>query len=215
MKKQEMTTSILYDTPSLFAIDKPCGVVVERDPHGYPSVEEWAQGLLPWVGIVHRLDRAVSGVLLLAKKKSALRELNRQFEERTVEKIYLALVERAPEAPRAVLEHWLGKDQKNKRALVSRAGAKGAFECRLEYELRETFPDGSALLEVRPHTGKFHQIRAQLSAIGCPIVGDEKYGAGRVFAPNCIALHAWRLGFDDPATGARVVVTAPSDLVKG
>jgi len=199
---------IIYDSPSLFGIDKPGGLVVERDPHGYPSVEEWALGFLPWAGIVHRLDRAVSGVLLLAKKKSSLRELNRQFAEREVEKTYLARVERAPDTPQGLLEHWLGKDQKNKRGLVLPAGAPGAFACQLEYATLETYSNGEALLEVRPHAGKFHQIRVQLSAIGCPIVGDEKYGSTRAFSPNCIALHAWRLRFRDPGTGEPISLAA-------
>ena len=209
---------VLYESPHLLAIDKPGGLVVERDPHGYPSVEEWALEYLattvknPYVGIVHRLDRPVSGVLLIAKKKSVLRELNRQFEQRSVEKIYLAVVERVPDETFGTLEHWIGKDQKEKRAIVKPAPTAGAFACKLEYELRKTLPNGRALLEVRPHTGKFHQIRVQLAAVGCPIVGDEKYGATSSFKPDAIALHAWKLGFTDPVSGEWIWVEAPVDF---
>ncbi|MCB9285331.1 MAG: RluA family pseudouridine synthase [Lewinellaceae bacterium] len=209
---------ILYESPHLLVINKPGGIVVERDPHGYPSIEEWALDYLaatvkkPYAGIVHRLDRPVSGVLLIAKKKSVLRELNRQFEQRSVEKIYLAVVEQVPDETFGTLEHWISKDQKEKRAIVRPGPAAGAFLCSLSYELRKTLPHGRALLEVRPHTGKFHQIRVQLAAIGCPIVGDEKYGATSVFRPDAIALHAWKLGFTDPVSGEQLWVEAPADF---
>jgi len=209
------TIPILHESPHFMAIHKPCGLVVERDPHGYPSVEEWAWQYLsarlkkPYVGIVHRLDRPVSGVLLVAKKKSTLRALNQQFAARSVEKVYHAIVEQAPAEASGTLEHWIGKNQKEKRGEIRKAHAPGAFACRLDYELQQSLDNGYSLLEVRPHTGKFHQIRVQLAAIGCPIVGDEKYGASSSYLPNGIALHASRLGFVDPQTGSALKVEAP------
>lgn len=200
---------ILFETPQLAALNKPCGLVVERDPHGYPSVEEWAAGRWPFAGIVHRLDRPVSGLLIIAKKRSALKNLNRQFEARTVEKVYLAIVEAPPPSPSGTLEHWIGKDQKNKRAVVMPADAPGAFPARLDYLLLGASGDGLSLLEVRPHSGKFHQIRVQLSAVGCPIAGDEKYGAARSYMPEGIALHAWKLRLEDPASGEPLSLEAP------
>ena len=207
-----MEIPLLYESPEFLAISKPNGLVVERDPHGYPSVEEWAGKLWPFVGIVHRLDRPVSGVLLLAKKKSALRNLNRQFEAKTVVKIYLAIAEHTPSSPEGILEHWLIKDQKGKKALVAEPSAQGAFLCKLNYRVLQTLPNGLSLLEIRPQTGKFHQIRAQLSAAGCPIVGDEKYGAVLPYLANGIALHAWQLHFADPATGESLQLKAPGPV---
>lgn len=204
-----MEIPILYESPQLLAVNKPNGLPVERDPHGYSSVEAWAAGIWPFVGIVHRLDRPVSGVLLLARKKSALKDLNRQFEARTVKKIYLAIVEKAPPLPEGMLEHWMIKDQKGKRAQISAADAKGAYQCRLTYRLLQSLPDGRSLLEVRPQTGKFHQIRVQLSAMGCPIAGDEKYGSGTTYMPDGIALHAWQLKVADPVEGQALELKAP------
>lgn len=200
---------ILFETTQFAALNKPCGLVVERDPHGYPSVEEWAAGRWPFAGVVHRLDRPVSGLLIIAKKRSALKNLNRQFEARTVEKVYLAIVETPPPSPSGTLEHWIGKDQKNKRAVVMPADAPGAVPARLDYRVLGSTGNGLSLLEVRPHSGKFHQIRVQLPAMGCPIAGDEKYGASRPYMPDGIALHAWRLRLEDPASGEPVSLEAP------
>ncbi|MBK7409231.1 MAG: RNA pseudouridine synthase [Saprospirales bacterium] len=152
-------------------------------------------------------------MLLIAKKKSALQELNRQFEARSVEKIYLAMVENPPAESSGMLAHWVGKDQKEKRAMVQPANSPGAFLCQLDYQVQKTLPNGHTLLEVRPHTGKFHQIRIQLATMGCPIVGDEKYGATSAFVPNGIALHAWKLSFTDPLSGERLWVEAPSPII--
>lgn len=189
--------TILYESSWLLAIDKPAGLLVEKSPY-YPSVEVWAEEYIaqqtqkPFVGIVHRLDRPVSGVLLLAKKKAALKDLNAQFSQHQIQKIYLALVEALPPKPADVLVHWLKKDLKNKKALVFNKPTKDAVECRLDYHLREKIGPYQ-LLEIHLHTGKFHQIRAQLAAIGCPIIGDEKYGATIPYQPESIALHAWKL----------------------
>jgi 23S rRNA pseudouridine1911/1915/1917 synthase len=194
--------TILYESPWLLAIDKPAGLSVEQSPH-HPSVEAWAAAYLaaqtskPFLGIIHRLDRPVSGVLLLAKKKAALKHLNEQFARREVQKTYLALVENALPAPSGTLVHWLRKDLPHKKALVFNQSVKDAVECRLDYQFKERVGEYS-LLEIQLHTGKFHQIRAQLAAIGCPILGDEKYGATTPYPHNTIALHAWQLTFRNP-----------------
>ena len=204
-----MDLPILFETPHLSVINKPNGLLVERDRHGYPSVEEWAQERWPFVGIVHRLDRPVSGVLLLARKKSALKDLNRQFEARTVGKTYLAIVENPLPHLEGILEHWLVKDQKGKRSMVAEPGAKGAFFCSLGFRTLQALPSGLTLLEIKPHSGKFHQIRVQLAASGCPIAGDEKYGASLPYQPDGIALHAWQLLFNEPPEGKPLLVKAP------
>jgi 23S rRNA pseudouridine1911/1915/1917 synthase len=209
-----MTLTILFETDDFLVVNKPAGLLVEISEHGFPSVEKWAldyqqtKKKKPFVGIVHRLDRPVSGALLLAKKPSILKLLNEQFREKTVEKTYLAIAENEPPKTRGCLTHWLLKDLKNKRAEVSLKKVKGSAECVLHYELRQQNTRGF-LIEVHPKTGKFHQIRAQLAAVGCPIIGDERYGARQLYRPDSIALHAHRLKFSSPVTNEGLEISAP------
>jgi 23S rRNA pseudouridine1911/1915/1917 synthase len=198
--------NILAETQHWIAVNKPAGLNVEQ-LWDYPSVEQAVKDYLskpgrksPYVGIVHRLDRPVSGVLLVAKKKSALKALNEQFAQKLVAKTYWAITEAIPEPAAALLRHYLVKDQLHKRARAFEQPVKKSIAASLDYRTIATH--GSfACLEVNPHSGKFHQIRIQLATIGCPILGDEKYGATIKDDPNCIALHARGLTFIDPATG--------------
>mgnify|MGYP001271240050 CR=1 FL=1 len=209
--------SILHETPRWLAVNKSAGIAVERSPYGYPSVEDEVRDYIsqhhrnPYVGIVHRLDRPVSGVLLLAKKPSALKALHEVFRERKVRKFYFALVEKEPPSPKGQLRHWLFKDLKNKRAVLYDQPAKNALECRLDYRVVEPV-EGLWKVEVELFTGKYHQIRAQLAAIGCPVAGDEKYGATLPWQANAIALHAHKLIWNDPYSGAPITVEAPWDF---
>ena len=206
--------NILHETSHWIAVDKPGGLIVERNPFESPTVEELVLAHLsqaranPFIGIVHRLDRVTSGVLLVAKKKSALKNLNEQFRLRQVQKTYLALVEAKPPAEEGELIHWLEKDQQEKRAQVVDTASGQGSECTLSYRQLWVDDNGRALLEVSPITGKYHQIRAQLAAIGCPIVGDLHYGAAEAYQPNQIMLHAWKLAFFDPAKKRQVEVEA-------
>ena len=208
-----MNISIIKETPGWLAVNKPAGIQVERNPFG-PSVESLAYAHLakkrgnPYVGIIHRLDRVTTGVVLVAKKKGALKELNEQFRLRKVRKTYLAMVDKAPPQAEATLTHWLEKDQQEKRAQVVDTASGQGSECTLSYRQLWVDDNGRALLEVSPITGKYHQIRAQLAAIGCPIVGDLHYGAAEAYQPNQIMLHAWKLAFFDPAKKRRLEVEA-------
>lgn len=201
-----MKLHILKETAHWIAINKPAGLISERSRYESPTVEDlvWqhllAQQKKPFLGVVHRLDRVTSGVLIFAKKKSTLKALNAQFRERKVQKTYLALVKNKPPKVQATLVHWLEKNQANKRAIIHEKRHTKAQEVRLRYRILET-ADKGFLLEIQPKTGKFHQIRAQLSAIGCPIVGDEKYSAITEYNERKIALHAWKLRFQHPQTG--------------
>ncbi len=209
-----MQPTVLYESTWLLAVHKPAGLLVEKSPY-YPSVEAWAETYVaqqtrkPFIGIIHRLDRSVSGVLLLAKKKAALKDLNAQFANRQVQKIYLALVEKVPPAMTGTLTHWLRKDLQLKKAFVFDKPVADSVECRLDYKMLEPTQTGY-LLEIQLHTGKFHQIRAQLAAIDCPIVGDEKYGAMLPYHLGSIALHAWKLSFREPLTQEKMTIEAPS-----
>lgn len=206
--------SIIQETPGWLALNKPAGIQVERNPFG-PSAESLAYAHLqlqkrnPYVGIVHRLDRVTTGLVLVAKKKSILRQLNEQFRLKEVQKTYLAMVDKAPAEEEATLTHWLVKDLNEKRARVAPQNSDKAFECILSYRQLWKEDEGRALLEIRPVTGKYHQIRAQLAVIGCPVVGDTHYGAKEEYQPNHIQLHAWKLEFFGPESRERLEVEAP------
>lgn len=205
---------LLDETPQWIAVNKPAGMVVEKNPfedsietlvHRYVKAQQVRQA---FVGVVHRLDRPTSGVLLFTKKKLALKNLNEQFRNRQVKKVYLALVDQAPPQAEGELSQWLFKDDLRKMAVVFDQEAPGRVFCQLRYRLVQQ-NKGYYLLEIHPTTGRFHQIRAQLAALGCPIVGDEKYGSRATYWPNCIALHSWKLSFLDPLSGEPAQLTAP------
>lgn len=207
---------VLAETKSWLALLKPAGISVERQPGAIDTLEDQVfqylgrQSPHPFVGIVHRLDRPTSGIVLIAKKKSSLSRLNTQFSEGKVQKTYLACTRYAPEPPQGILRHWLEKNLLEKKAIVHTHPAKLSQEAVLDYTVLQRLPNG-CLWEVHPRTGRFHQIRAQLAAVGCPILGDILYG-GEPCVPNAIALHAWKITFQDPDTGAPVhLQAAPPD----
>ena len=214
MNNQPPTLTILFENKHWLAVNKIPKLSVERSPYGEPTIESLVFDYLsqsyknPYVGIVHRLDRVTTGVLLFAKRKSTLRKINEQFRERKVKKHYLAIIEKAPEKKSDKLVNFLWKDRENKRGAVSKTKIKGSTECTLNYDIIGENEFGY-LLEVKPITGKYHQIRVQLSNIGCPILGDEKYGATKNVSPNSIALHAWKLSFTNPTTETPIILEAP------
>lgn len=161
----------------------------------------------PFVGIVHRLDRVTSGAMVFAKKKSSLKKLNDQWSRRKIQKTYLAIIENAPPHSQGTLRHYLVKNQKNKRADVHDQEVNGSQQCTLSYKLIKSGSNGH-LLQIDLPTGRFHQIRAQLGYIGCPIIGDEKYNAKKSYLPLAICLHAWKLQFRDPVSNEEVNCTA-------
>lgn len=209
------TLDILHTGHRYVAINKPAGIGVEKH-FDKDTVEARAQvqwkrlGAAgpPFVGIVHRLDRPVSGCLLLARNKTTLRSLNAAFAAGEVEKTYWAATGAALPTERGTLRHFLGRDATRRRAVASDRPAPDRKESTLQYTLlRET--GGVYLYEVRPLTGRFHQIRVQLAAAGAPIVGDGAYGSDQKLLPHTIGLHARGLAFPDPHTGERVTVEAP------
>ncbi len=157
---------------------------------------------------VHRLDKPVSGTLLIARKRSVLKLLNEQFASRDIGKTYLAIVSTAPPHTEGELKHWLIKDEEGKRALITDARVQLSVEVKLTYKVLKQ-KDGKTLLEVDLITGKYHQIRAQLAHIGSPIIGDEKYGSTEKYLENALALHASKLTFKHPIDGNVMTVTAP------
>lgn len=193
-----MKINIIAETNRWIAISKPPGIQVERNPFG-SSAESLVYDHLskkyrnPYVGIVHRIDRPTSGLVLIAKKKSTLRQLNQHFSQKDINKQYLARVAPVPAQPEGQLEHWLKKDRKEKRTSAHSHKVPESKYSVLQYRLLQTYEHDQALLLIQPETGRYHQIRAQLAAIHCPVVGDEKYGSQLPYKPNCIMLHAWKL----------------------
>ncbi|HOX25569.1 MAG TPA: RluA family pseudouridine synthase [Candidatus Krumholzibacteria bacterium] len=215
-----MTTGalqILFEDNHLLAVVKPANLLVQGDSTGDPTLLEAARTYLKaeyakpgnvYLGLVHRLDRPVSGVVLFARTSKAAARLSRQFREGTVRKIYLAVVEGGCEPPAGELVHYLAStgDARGvtRAALAAFPGSKLA---RLRYHVTDRAADRSRL-EIELITGRRHQIRAQLALAGWPVWGDAKYGARPRASTAGIGLHAWRLGVVHPVSGEPVVLEA-------
>lgn len=211
----ELEPLILFADNHLLAVNKPAGWLTQDSGTGLRNMEDWAR---EWVRVdkgkagniflnaVHRIDKAVGGVVLFARTSKALSRLNEEIRNRNCKKTYHALVEGVPQNSSAELIHWLAHE--HHRAEVFREGAKGARRAVLRYRTLGKTGDFS-LLEIDLETGRYHQIRAQLAAIGCPIAGDGKYGAKRVSEKNGIALHHARLEVVHPTTREQIIIRAP------
>lgn len=208
--------TILYETKGYAVINKPAGIATEKN-FDNDTVEARAQvqwrrprsPKLPFVGIVHRLDRPVSGVLLLAKNKSTLRLLNAAFAEKRVRKIYHTLTTTPLPEAKGELHHYLARDRTGRKAVTSDRPLPNAKASLLRYRLLEE-QDGYYRYEIQPVTGRFHQIRAQLAAAGAPIIGDTTYGSEVPYREHQICLHAQTLTFPEPVGGELRTVSVDS-----
>ena len=218
---------ILFEDNHCLALAKPAPLLTQG-PLGIPTLEAMAKTYLKttyhksgkvYLGIPHRLDRPVSGVVLFARNTKAARRLAEQFHERTVRKVYWALVERDAEGSlppeEGVWEDWLLKIKEESRTEVVAADTPGARRAVLRFRRLEQRTDG-ALLEIELETGRMHQIRVQAATRGWPIRGDAQYGAKLSFGPpaelardRIIALHARSLTFLHPIRYEPMTVTAP------
>jgi 23S rRNA pseudouridine1911/1915/1917 synthase len=208
---------ILYEDNHLIAVNKRAGDIVQVDDTGDESLDEKVKKYIAkkynkpngaFLGVVHRLDRPVSGVILFAKTSKALERINKMFKGREMHKTYYAIVRKRPQPEAGNLVHYLIKNpQKN----VTKAHDKevaGSQRSELNYKLVGE-RDGYYVIEVDPITGRPHQIRVQLSTLGCPIVGDNKYGYPRGSLRKSICLHARRLQFIHPVKNEPILIVAP------
>lgn len=211
----DIQSIIIQQTENWLAVNKPAGISVERQPGVSDTLEDLLYAYLqqrvkkPFVGIVHRLDRPTSGVLLVALKKNALSLLNEQFRASAPTKLYHALTTTPPPIPEGTLRHWLKKDLMGKKALVYTHAVPESKEATLTYRVLDSGHASYTLLEIQLLSGKFHQIRAQLAEIGCPLVGDVLYGGIAINRPYTIGLHAASLTFTDPMSSQLVALKAP------
>ena len=207
---------ILFLDNHLIAVYKPAGILTQADSSESKSlideVKSWIKTEFKkpgnvFLGLVHRLDRNVSGVVLFARTSKAASRLSKQFREQTTKKIYHAIAEGKPEPAQACLSHHLRKEKSLKSTVFKRPG-ENTQNAELEYKIMESY-SSSSFLEIKLFTGRFHQIRAQMSFIGHPIIGDKKYGASTLLTNREIALYAHCLVFEHPITREEVFIDSP------
>jgi 23S rRNA pseudouridine1911/1915/1917 synthase len=204
--------TIAYQDEHLIVVDKAAGVVVH--PGRGHHTDTLAQLLAPLTGggeperagIVHRLDRDTSGLLVVARSDEVLRRLQRALAERRIEREYLALVEGLPPARSGTIEAPIGRDPRMRTRMA--VGGAGQREARTHFTLERSFTD-SSLLRLRLETGRTHQIRVHLQAIGHPVCGDPEYGTAGLLGLERQFLHATRLAFAHPISGERIEVSSP------
>jgi 23S rRNA pseudouridine1911/1915/1917 synthase len=208
---------ILYEDNHLIAVNKRAGDIVQVDDTGDESLDDKVKKYIAtkynkpngaFLGVVHRLDRPVSGVILFAKTSKALERINAMFKSREMHKTYYAVVRTKPQPETGNLVHWLLKNPQKNVTKAHDHEVQGSQRAELNYKLVCEL-NGYYLIEVDPITGRPHQIRVQLSTLGCPIVGDNKYGYPRGSLRKSISLHARRLEFIHPIKKETIVIIAP------
>ncbi len=208
---------ILYEDNHIIAVNKAVSEIVQGDKTGDTPLTELVKEYIKtkynkpgnvFVGLVHRIDRPTSGVLVLARTSKALTRLNKMFQTRDVRKIYWAIVDKRPPKEEDTIEHYLKKNEKQNKSYAYDKEVSGTKKAILTYKLLKS-SDRYHLLEIELHTGRHHQIRAQLSEIGCKIRGDLKYGFPRSNKDGGISLHARKISFIHPVKKEKIEITAP------
>ena len=208
---------ILYEDNHLIAVNKRSSDLSQGDKSGDTSLDNEVKKYIAekynkpgdvFLGIVHRLDRPVSGVILYARTSKALARMNEMFRSAQVRKIYLAIVKERPPEDKDTITHFLKRNEKQNKTYVYDTEVKDSKKASLTYQIAGR-SDRYYLLEIELHSGRHHQIRAQLAGIGCPVKGDLKYGFNRSNEDGSISLMARRLEFTHPVKKEQVVITAP------
>ncbi|MDX1627757.1 MAG: RluA family pseudouridine synthase [Fulvivirga sp.] len=208
---------VLYEDNHLLIVNKPAGQLVQADKTGDQTLADEAKAYIKekynkpgdvFLGVIHRIDRPVSGVVVLARTSKALERMNKLFKDRKVTKTYWAISDAKPPQVSDTLEHWLKKNHKINKTVASNKKSGKAQKAILDYELIGKI-GANYLLQVNPVTGRPHQIRVQLAKIGCPIIGDVKYGASKPNRDGSIHLHAKSIQFEHPVKREQLHVEAP------
>ena len=210
--------TVLYEDNHIIAVNKTCNEIVQGDKTGDTPLVDTVKVYIKekyhkpgevFLGVTHRLDRPTSGVVLFARTSKALSRLNEMFKSHEqIRKTYWAIVQGAPKQAEARLENWLVRNEAQNKSYIAKPGAKEAKLAVLSYKTLVK-GDHYTLLEVNLETGRHHQIRCQLAAIGCPIKGDLKYGAKRSNPDGGISLHARKIEFNHPVSKQDICITAP------
>lgn len=208
---------VLYEDNHIIIVYKQSGEIVQGDKTGdkplSETIKEWIKQKYAkpgnvFLGVVHRLDRPVSGIVVFAKTSKALSRLNNMFRNGEVRKTYWAMVQTAPNMPEATLTNWLMRNEKQNKSYVYNNEMPNAKQAILKYKtIGQT--EHYTLLEVNLLTGRHHQIRCQLAAMGCPIKGDLKYGARRSNPDGSISLLSHKVEFIHPVSKQKIVVVSP------
>jgi 23S rRNA pseudouridine1911/1915/1917 synthase len=207
---------ILYEDNHLIAVNKKPSDLSQSDKTGDTALDSEVKKYIAekykkpgdvFLGVVHRLDRPVGGVMLFARTSKALERMNEIFRTREVRKTYVAVISERPPDDEADLTHFLKKNEKQNKTYVYDTEVKGSKRATLSYRLAAR-SDRFFLLEIELHSGRHHQIRAQLAKIGCPVKGDLKYGYPRSNEDGSISLFARRLEFMHPVKKEKVMITA-------
>jgi 23S rRNA pseudouridine1911/1915/1917 synthase len=209
--------NVLYEDNHIIVINKAAGEIVQGDKTGDKSLcdtmklyikEKYAKPGNVFIGLPHRLDRPVSGIVVFAKTSKALERLNKMFSEGSVKKIYWAMTKEKPQQPEADIDSWILRNEKMNKSFSYPKEIKGAKRALLHYRQIDASQNYN-LIEVELKTGRHHQIRCQLASIGCPIKGDLKYGAKRSNPDGSISLHARYIEFIHPVSKELIAITAP------
>ncbi len=209
--------TVLYEDNHIIIVNKTTSEIVQGDKTGdkplSETVKEWLKDKYNkpgnvFCGVTHRLDRPVSGIVVFAKTSKALSRMNEMFKSKEVKKTYWAIVKNMPKHAEGTLRHYLLKNEKQNKSYAHETEKAGSKLAILHYKLI-AHSDKYNLLEVDLETGRHHQIRVQLSNMGCPIKGDLKYGADRSNPDGGISLHARHISFIHPVSKELIEVTAP------
>ncbi|NND51413.1 MAG: RluA family pseudouridine synthase [Flavobacteriaceae bacterium] len=208
---------VLYEDNHLIIVNKRVGDIVQGDKTGDQPLSDITKAYIKkkykkpgkvFLGVVHRLDRPTSGIVVFARTSKALSRLNAMFANKDVSKTYWAIVKNKPELDKATLTHWLKKNPKNNKSSAYSSEMKDSKKAILHYELIKSL-NSYFLLEIALETGRHHQIRCQLASIGSPIKGDLKYGFDRSNKNAGIHLHARRIRFIHPVSKIEIDIEAP------
>jgi 23S rRNA pseudouridine1911/1915/1917 synthase len=212
-----MALEILYEDNHLIIVNKKPSEIVQGDKTGDAPMSDVIKQFIKkrdnkpgdvFLGVTHRIDRPVSGVVIFAKTSKALARLNQMFQDKTIQKTYWAIVKNEPPKKEDTLTHFLKKNETKNKSFVEQDEKRGGKKSILNYKVIAK-SDNYFMVEIDPKTGRHHQIRAQLSAIKCPIKGDLKYGFDRSNPDGSIHLHARKVSFVHPVSKVAIEVTAP------